>query len=98
MTNIEYEEPEIPAEFKLKYVINNGDEKLKSEYKTWRIMILDPADGSIQFHANNAGYDWKSERNAKKRAAWLNGNGKRLNNNDGCIAVVRKCKVTIEEL
>ena len=29
MTNIEYEEPEIPAEFKLKYVINNGDEKLK---------------------------------------------------------------------
>ena len=93
---IEYVEPEIPSEFKLKYMMANGDNVLRDSYETWRIFALNVKTGKITFIGNNTSNDWKSERNAKERAAWFNRYNTRVF--PDMIFVVRKCRVTIEEL
>lgn len=93
---IEYIEPEIPSEFKLKYMIENGDNVLRDSYETWRIFALNVKTGKITFLGNKASNDWKSERNAKERADWFNRHNTIAF--PGTIFVVRKCRVTIEEL
>ena len=101
---IEYVEPEIPSEFKLKYMMANGDNVLRDSYETWRIFALNVKTGKITFIGNNTSNDWKSERNAKERAAWFaKDRAARLNRYNtrvfpDMIFVVRKCRVTIEEL
>ena len=90
-----YEEPEIPAEFKLKHTLLYGNDKLSTSYVTWRIMLLNPKTGEVSFEPNNNGPDWKLETNAKKRAEWLN-NPNSYWRKSGLIALVKKCKVTIE--
>ena len=109
---IEYVEPEIPSEFKLKYMMANGDNVLRDSYETWRIFALNVKTGKITFIGNNTSNDWKSERNAKERAAWFakdraawfaKDRAARFNQYNtrvfpDMIFVVRKCRVTIEEL
>lgn len=95
---INYNEPEIPAEFTLKYAIKHADEKLKHEHIVWRIFLLDPSDGSVTFAGNNTSLDWKSERNAKEKAEWINQNKRWWHLPPDGVAIARKCKVTVEEL
>ena len=90
-----YEEPEIPAEFKLKHTLLYGNDKLSTSYVTWRIMLLNPKTGEVSFEPNNNGPDWKTETNAKKRAEWMN-NPNSWWYKSGLIAIVKKCKVTVE--
>ena len=47
---IEYVEPVIPSEFKLKYMMANGDNVLRDSYETWRIFALNVKTGKITFH------------------------------------------------
>ena len=93
---IEYVEPEIPSEFKLKYQIANGDNVLRDSYETWRIFALDTKTGELWFMGNNTSDDWKSERNAKERADWFNRHNTRAY--PDTVFVVKKCRVTIEEI
>ena len=93
---INYTEPEIPVEFKLKYTIRNGTDKFKDEIEVWRIFILKP-DGTLSFLSNNKTADWKSERNAKEYAEWFNKHPSNFGMPD-CIAVVRKCRLICEEI
>ena len=101
---IEYVEPEIPSEFKLKYMMANGDNVLRDSYETWRIFALNVKTGKITFIGNNTSNDWKSERNAKERAAWFaKDRAAQFNRYNtrvfpDMIFIVRKCRVTIEEL
>ena len=91
---IEYVEPVIPSEFKLKYMMANGDNVLRDSYETWRIFALNVKTGKMSFLGNNNSNDWKSERNAKERADWFNRHNTRAF--PDTIFVVKKCRVTIE--
>ena len=69
--------------------------EIPDEFKLKRTLLLNPKTGEVSFEPNNNGPDWKLETNAKKRAEWMN-NPISYWRKRGLIALVKKCKVTIE--
>ena len=93
-----YLDPEIPVEFKMRYTLKEASEKLRSSYEAWRIFILDSRTGEVSFLSNNSGDDWLSERNARMRASQLNDRNKKYNWQENITYVVRRCKISVEEI